>query len=131
MWAQAGTGIPVYGTTHADYFYGEVPCTREMTDDEIKGNYEENTRKVIIETFLALKPEHMSGVFVKSHAPFTWEVALQRQYIIQYCLSRLPGQPSTVSCLINEIVPIKQELLDRHFLRKHGAGAYYGQKVTV
>ncbi|MCZ8515621.1 L-ribulose-5-phosphate 4-epimerase [Paenibacillus filicis] len=126
-WAQAGKGIPALGTTHADYFYGEVPCTRPMTTAEIEGAYELETGNVIIETFRDKDPERIPGVLVHCHAPFSWgkdasnavhnAVVLEEVAKMAYCTFYLnPAAP-----------PMDQTLLDRHFLRKHGAGAYYGQ----
>ena len=127
-WAQAGAGIPAEGTTHADYFHGEVPCTRPLRPEEISGAYELETGKVIIETFRAkgIDPAAMPAVLVCGHGPFTWgqdvleaahnAVVLEEVARIAI-LSRSAGTPAGIS----------QQLLDKHFLRKHGAGAYYGQ----
>lgn len=126
--AQMGLDIPAEGTTHADYFYGSVPCTRYMTEEEIKGEYERETGNVIVETFRERKidPAQMPGVLVRSHGPFTWgtsaDDAVHNAAILEEVArigmySRVLGNPQ----------PMQQMLLDKHFLRKHGAGAYYGQ----
>jgi L-ribulose-5-phosphate 4-epimerase len=127
-WAQAGLGIPAYGTTHADYFYGEVPCTRELTREEIETAYELNTGTVIIDTFKGLNPSQMQGVLVRNHAAFTWgkdaDAAVHNSVVLEeVALMAIQGR------ILNPgLQPISQVLLDKHFLRKHGANAYYGQK---
>ena len=126
-WAQAGRGIPCYGTTHADYFYGEVPCTRTVSDKEIQGEYELETGNVIVETFKGKDPEYVPGVLVKSHGPFTWgrnpEDAVHNSVVLEE-IARM----SHASLLLQPgLGPVPQALLDRHFLRKHGKNAYYGQ----
>jgi len=129
QWAQAGKGIPCFGTTHADCFYGEVPCTRPMTDKEIAGNYEVETGNLIVETFGAKNVDyvHMPGVVVCGHGPFTWgkdpAEAVHNSVVLEEVAAMALG-----TILINpDSKPITQSLLDRHFLRKHGAKAYYGQ----
>jgi L-ribulose-5-phosphate 4-epimerase len=128
IWAQAGRGLPALGTTHADYFYGEIPCTRKMTVEEIQSAYEENTGHVIVETFQNKNPLHIPGVLVHSHGPFGWgkdaEEAVHNAVVMEevakmayHTVMLTPGIPS-----------MQQVLLDKHFLRKHGANAYYGQK---
>lgn len=129
--AQAGIALPAYGTTHADYFYGEIPCTRALTADEIGNQYELNTGKVIVETFekLKLDPSAMPGVLVREHGPFTWgrnsAEAVHNAVVLEEV---------AMMGLLTELTPgfsgnsIQQPLLDRHYLRKHGANAYYGQK---
>jgi L-ribulose-5-phosphate 4-epimerase len=128
LWSQAGKGIPAFGTTHADYFYGELPCTRKMTEVEIKGEYEKETGNVIVETFAGKNPVYVPGVLVNSHGPFNWgkdaHEAVHNAVVLEevammayYTVSLTPG-----------IGPMDQVLLDKHFLRKHGANAYYGQK---
>jgi L-ribulose-5-phosphate 4-epimerase len=127
-WAQAGKGIPALGTTHADYFYGEIPCTRKMTEAEITGAYELETGNVIVETFKDLNPAQIPGVLVNCHAPFNWgknphdavHNAVVLEEVAKIALHTLSLNPS--------IEPMDQTLLDRHFLRKHGENAYYGQK---
>lgn len=128
--AQAGMGIMPYGTTHADYFYGEIPCTREMSQAEIESAYEANTGGVIIETFKGLKPDYMPAVLVKNHAPFTWgknaEEAVHNSVVLEE-VAMMAIQSITLN---PSIKPMPKTLLDKHFLRKHGANAYYGQKKT-
>ena len=127
--AQAGRDIPALGTTHGDYFYGPIPCTRYMTPEEISGEYELNTGKVIVETFKERKidPDQMPAVLVRSHGPFTWGKdpfdAVHNSVVLE-ALSEMAMK----TFLVNpETGDMQQELLDKHFLRKHGAGAYYGQ----
>ena len=131
--AQAGRSIPALGTTHGDYFYGDIPCTRRMTADEIGGEYELETGNVIIETFNGIDPMSIPGVLVHSHGPFAWggtpmeavhnavvmeEVAFMDWHAM--VLESTLGQPASGR--------MQQELLDKHYLRKHGANAYYGQQ---
>jgi L-ribulose-5-phosphate 4-epimerase len=127
VFAQAGRGLMALGTTHADYFHGEVPCTRELTKAEIEGEYEKETGTVIIETFKDKNPDAIPAVLVYSHGPFTWgtdpmdavhnAVVLEEVAFMNFHTMMLtPGIPS-----------MQQELLDKHYLRKHGANAYYGQ----
>ena len=129
-WAQARKEIPALGTTHADYFYGPVPCTRALTPKEIKSDYELNTGKVIVERFRKLDPAEMPAVLVASHAPFVWgptaEKAVQNAVVLEY-VARLANETLRANSLIS-VRPMPQALLDKHFLRKHGLGAYYGQK---
>jgi len=132
IWSQAGRGIPAYGTTHGDYFYGEIPCTRQMTAEEIAGSYELETGNVIVETFVSqgLDPAQIPAVLVQSHGPFTWgkdasdavhnAVVLEELAMMAWHTERLPEAAPRR--------PMQSELLDKHFLRKHGPGAYYGQK---
>ena len=127
--AQAGRGVPAFGTTQGDYFYGEIPCTRKMTPAEIGGEYELETGNVIIETFRSreIDPEQVPAVLVCSHGPFTWGTdpfnAVHNAVVLEevafmafHAMALTPGLP-----------PMQQELLDKHYLRKHGPGAYYGQ----
>lgn len=127
-WAQAGIGIPAYGTTHADYFYGEIPCTREMTKDEIESAYEENTGHVIVETFKGTNPDYIPAVLVKNHAPFTWGKSADEAVHNSVVLEEVAMMAIQAKILTPEVKPMPQVLLDKHFLRKHGANAYYGQK---
>jgi len=126
-WAQAGRGIPALGTTHADYFYGEVPCTRPMTDAEIKSDYEANTGAVIVERFAGLDPMQFLAVLVAGHGPFTWggdaAGAVHNGAILEY-VARLASETLRINPLIGQM---PAALLDKHFLRKHGPKAYYGQ----
>ncbi|NJD03626.1 MAG: L-ribulose-5-phosphate 4-epimerase [Ruminiclostridium sp.] len=127
-WAQAGMGIPAYGTTHADYFYGEIPCTRDMTSGEIKSAYEENTGFVIIETFKSLNANYIPAVLVRRHAPFTWGKNAKEAVHNSVVLEEVAMTAIQTKALNPQIKPISQDMLDKHFLRKHGANAYYGQK---
>jgi len=126
-WAQAGKGIPALGTTHADYFYGEIPCTRKLTPAEINGDYEKQTGEVIVETFLGLNPMFMPGVLVNNHGPFTWGKNAGEAVHNSVVLEEVAMMAYTACSLTPEIKPIDQALLDKHFLRKHGVNAYYGQ----
>ena len=127
-WAQARRDIPLLGTTHADYFYRPVPCTRQMRAEEIAGDYEANTGKVIIERFAALNPMHVQAVLVSAHGPFAWgrdpEEAVHHAGIVEH-LARLAADTVRIEPYPK---PVQQELVDKHFLRKHGPDAYYGQK---
>ena len=129
-WAQAGKDIPAFGTTHGDYFYGNIPCTRNMTGDEIKDSYELNTGKVIVEEFKErnLNPYQMPAVLVRSHGPFTWGEDPFDAVHNSVVLDTL-AEMAIKTININNDAPIMQQtLLDKHYLRKHGPGAYYGQK---
>ena len=125
-WAQAGKGIPAIGTTHADYFYGEIPCTRKMTKEEIEGDYELETGKVIIERFKGIDPDSIPAVLVNNHGPFSWGTdahnavhnAVVMEEVAKMTFRSLQLNPETV---------MDQVLLDKHYLRKHGKNAYYGQ----
>ncbi|NOU95547.1 L-ribulose-5-phosphate 4-epimerase [Paenibacillus sp. LMG 31456] len=127
-WAQAGRGIPALGTTHADYFYDEIPCTRKMTEAEIKGAYELETGNVIVETFKDLDPTQIPGVLVNCHAPFNWGKNPHDAVHNAVVLEEVAKIALHTFNLNQTIEPMDQTLLDRHFLRKHGANAYYGQK---
>lgn len=129
MFAQARTPIRCMGTTHADYFHGDVPVTRAMTKKEVDGDYETNTGKVIVETFKkgGLSPDEIPAVLVANHAPFTWgpdaSAAIERAEILEF-LARMEWRARTMAP--NAPAP-DQSLIDKHFLRKHGKNAYYGQ----
>lgn len=125
--AQAGMGIPPYGTTHADYFYGEIPCTREMTPREICGEYELETGNVIIETFQDKNPDRIPAVLVKSHGPFAWGKDPENAVHNATVLEELAFMAYHTESMQPETGAISRELLDRHYLRKHGENAYYGQ----
>ncbi|WP_446663311.1 L-ribulose-5-phosphate 4-epimerase [Geobacillus sp. CCR] len=127
VWAQAGKGIPALGTTHADYFYGEIPCTRPMTNEEIQGAYELETGKVITETFRFLDPLQMPGVLVHGHGPFAWGKDPANAVHNAVVLEEVAKMAARTYMLNPNAQPISQTLLDRHYLRKHGANAYYGQ----
>ena len=126
--AQAGMGIPALGTTHADYFYGEIPCTRKMTPDEIGGKYELETGNVIVETFNDKEPNDIPAVLVHSHGPFTWGTDPHNAVHNAVVLEELAFMAWHNIMMNPNIAPMQQELLDKHYLRKHGANAYYGQK---
>ncbi len=128
-WAQAGQDLPAYGTTHADYFYGDVPCTRKLTDAEIANDYELNTGRVIVETFTQrqLDPAAVPGVLVACHGAFTWGSsptdAVHNAVVLEECsMMALHAR-----LLTPDLPSLDQVLLDKHYLRKHGKNAYYGQ----
>jgi len=125
--AQAGRGIPAFGTTHADYFYGEIPCTRKMTPEEINGDYEAETGNVIVETFRDKNPVYIPGVLVNMHGPFAWGKDADEAVHNAVVLEEVSKMAFNTLMLNPGIGPMDQELLNRHFLRKHGANAYYGQ----
>lgn len=125
--SQAGKGIPPLGTTHGDYFYGEIPCTRKMTREEINGAYEEETGNVIAETFRGKNPMEIPGILVNMHGPFTWGRDPMEAVHNSVVLEEIAKMAFHTMILTPGIKPIDQALLDRHYLRKHGAGAYYGQ----
>ncbi len=126
-WAQAGKAIPALGTTHADYFYGEIPCSRKMTDTEIKGDYEHETGNVIVECFQNLNPDFMPGVLVNNHAPFSWGKDVHDAVHNAVVLEEV-AKMAFRSLVLNPDALMAQTLLDKHYLRKHGKDAYYGQK---
>ncbi|MCU0918005.1 MAG: L-ribulose-5-phosphate 4-epimerase [Planctomycetes bacterium] len=131
MWAQAQRPIPCFGTTHADHFYGPVPVTDALTCGEIDGPYEENTGKLIVRRFAGLDPLQMPAVLVANHGPFTWgrgpDQAVENAVVLEQVAQMAYG-----TLAINHGQnAILQALLDRHYLRKHGPGAYYGQKKTM
>lgn len=128
VWAQAGRGIPCYGTTHADYYYGEVPCTRPMTPAEIESEYEANTGNVIIERFQGIDPTMIPAVLVFQHGPFTWGKNAAKAVESSAVLEQVAQMAHAAELANPKVKPIQKELLDKHFLRKHGANAYYGQK---
>ncbi len=126
--AQSGRGLPAYGTTHADYFYGEVPCTRALSEDEIASEYEKNTGLVIAETFADRDPDAIPGCVVRNHGPFAWgatcEKAVYHAAVLEYCAD----MALMTEQLNPKAAPADSYLLDKHYLRKHGKNAYYGQK---
>jgi L-ribulose-5-phosphate 4-epimerase len=126
-WAQAGRCIPALGTTHADYYYGEIPCTRPMTDTEIKGAYEYETGRVIVETFADINPMQMPGVLVHNHAPFNWGIDPHDAVHNAVVLEEVAKMAFHTFQLNAHVGALNSVLLDRHYLRKHGAHAYYGQ----
>jgi L-ribulose-5-phosphate 4-epimerase len=126
-WAQAGRSIPALGTTHADYYYGEIPCTRPMTEMEIKGAYEHETGRVIVETFAGINPMQLPGVLVHSHAPFNWGKDPHDAVHNAVVLEEVAKMALHTLQLNANVGAMDSTLLDRHYLRKHGAHAYYGQ----
>ncbi|WP_144552601.1 L-ribulose-5-phosphate 4-epimerase [Bacillus sp. X1(2014)] len=129
-WAQAGRRIPALGTTHADYFYGEIPCTRTLTEEEIERGYELETGNVIIETFEkeGLDPVAMPGILLSGHAPFSWGKNAKQAVHNAVVLEEVAKMALNTFMLNPQIKEIDQFLLDKHYLRKHGVNAYYGQK---
>lgn len=125
--AQAGRGIPAYGTTHGDYFYGEIPCTRKMTPEEIAGEYEKETGNVIIETFAGINENDIPAVLVNSHGPFAWGTDPSNAVHNAVVLEELAFMALHTEQLNPQVCVMQQELLDKHYLRKHGKNAYYGQ----
>lgn len=129
IWSQAGLDLPAWGTTHADYFYGPIPCTRQMKREEIAGDYEHETGEVIIETFTQrdIDPMQVPAVLVHSHGPFAWGKdaadAVHNAVVLEEC--------AYMGIFSRQLTPgisaMQQSLLDKHYLRKHGANAYYGQ----
>lgn len=126
-WAQAGCDIPNIGTTHADYFSDDIPCTRDMTEAEIMGDYEKETGTVIIERFKGLNPAHIPGVLVKNHGPFAWgkdpHEAVHNAVVMEQV-----AKMAYISRQVNPKLTMNRWLIEKHFSRKHGPNAYYGQK---
>ncbi|MEQ9903330.1 L-ribulose-5-phosphate 4-epimerase [Pectobacterium aroidearum] len=129
IWAQAGKDIPAWGTTHADYFYGPIPCTRLMTDEEINGRYEWETGQVIVETFQqrGISPIDVPAVLVNSHGPFAWGKDADNAVHNAVVLEELAYMGIFSRQLTPQLGEMQQTLLDKHYLRKHGKNAYYGQ----
>ncbi|UYA60698.1 L-ribulose-5-phosphate 4-epimerase [Pectobacterium sp. F1-1] len=129
IWAQAGKDIPAWGTTHADYFYGPIPCTRLMTDEEINGRYEWETGQVIAETFRqrGISPVDVPAVLVNSHGPFAWGKDADNAVHNAVVLEELAYMGIFSRQLTPQLGEMQQTLLDKHYLRKHGKNAYYGQ----
>lgn len=126
-WAQAGRAIPALGTTHADYFYGDIPCTRKLTEEEVKRAYEAETGKVIVETFQQLDPLALPGVVVCNHGPFAWGKSAHEAVHNAKVLEEV-AQMAYHTLQLNPEAQFDRFLLDKHYLRKHGKNAYYGQK---
>ena len=126
-WAQAGKDIPNIGTTHADYFYKAVPCTADMTKEEVDGKYELETGNVIVKRFEGINPDHTPGVLVKNHGPFTWGTspanAVYNAKVLEQC-----AKMAFISFAINPETTMNPLLIEKHYSRKHGPNAYYGQK---
>lgn len=125
--AQSGRGIPALGTTHGDTFYGEIPCTRSMNRAEIRGDYEWETGRVIVERFRELNPDEIPGALVRSHGPFAWGPDAAQAVHNAVVLEEVAFMAWHNLALDPSLPPMQQELLDRHYLRKHGENAYYGQ----
>ena len=129
-WAQAGEDIPCFGTTHADYFYGPVPCARHLTQEELDEDYELNTGKIIVETFKerGIDPKAVPGVICFSHGPFTWGKDAAQAVYHAVVLEEVAKMALFTRQVKGDAAPAPQRILDKHYLRKHGPGAYYGQK---
>ena len=127
IFSQAGKGIPALGTTHADYFYSEIPCTARMSADEINGEYEKETGLVIVQRFKGINPDWVPSVLVNSHGPFSWGTSPADAVHNAVVLEETAMMAWHTEILTQNTKPMQQELLDKHFLRKHGANAYYGQ----
>jgi L-ribulose-5-phosphate 4-epimerase len=128
-WAQAGRGIPCYGTTHADYMYGEIPCARNLTAEEIEEAYEKNTGLVIIETLKEkqINPVYVPAILCSNHGPFTWGKDAAEAVHNSVVLEEVAKMAAWTEMIHPGVGTAPQCMLDKHFLRKHGANAYYGQ----
>ena len=126
-WAQAGLDIPNIGTTHADYFYKDIPCTGDMTKAQVEGNYELETGNVIVARFEGINPDHTPGVLVKNHGPFSWgatpDKAVYNAKVMEQC-----AQMAYIAKTLNPSLEMNPLLIEKHYMRKHGPNAYYGQK---
>jgi L-ribulose-5-phosphate 4-epimerase len=125
-WAQSGKAIPIIGTTHADYFASDIPCTRDMTEAEVFGEYEEETGNVIVETFAELKPMEIPGVLVKNHGPFSWGKDAH-QAVHNAVVMEEVSRMATFAFMNNPELTMNPHLVKKHYERKHGKNAYYGQ----
>lgn len=126
-WAQAGCDIPNIGTTHADYFSDAIPCTRDMTEEEVRSAYERETGSVIIERFKGLDPLHIPGVLVKNHGPFSWGKDADEAVYNAVVMEQV-AKMAFISLQVNPQLTMNRLLIEKHFSRKHGPDAYYGQK---
>lgn len=126
-WAQAGLDIPNIGTTHADYFHHDIPCTADMTEDEVKGNYEWETGNVIVKRFEGISPDDTPGVLVKNHGPFTWGKDAAEAVHNAVVLEQV-AKMAFFAKSVNPSLTMNPLLIEKHYSRKHGPGAYYGQK---
>lgn len=126
-WAQAGCAIPNIGTTHSDYFAQEIPCTRQMTEEEINGNYEKETGTVIIERFKGINPAYVPGVLVNNHGPFSWGKSAHDAVHNAVVMEQV-AKMSSIAFALNPHLKMNSALVQKHFYRKHGPDAYYGQK---
>lgn len=131
-WAQAGRDIPFYGTTHADYFYGKIPCARSLTAEEINSDYEKETGTVIIETFVSRKIDSVAvpGVVVRNHGPFTWGKTPEEAVYHSVVLEEVAFMAKNTELINPSVEEAPQVLMDKHYLRKHGKNAYYGQEKS-
>jgi L-ribulose-5-phosphate 4-epimerase len=128
-WAQAGLPLNAFGTTHADHFLGEIPCTRDLTREEIEGDYELNTGKLIVKTFEGLTPEYSNAVLVKNHGPFAWGKDAKDSVHNAVVLEEVAMMGAVSKFLAGgSLAPMPEPLMEKHFFRKHGANAYYGQR---
>jgi len=127
-WAQAGMAIPCYGTTHADTFHGEIPITRFLTPEETEAAYEANTGTVIIEAFAGRDPMHAPGVLTRGHGPFTWGKNGMQSVEHAVILEEVAKMAIFTRQVVREAAPAPKSVVEKHFMRKHGPGAYYGQK---
>ena len=127
-WAQAGLAIPALGTTHADYFFGDIRCTRPLTEAEVQGEYELNTGKVIIETIGECEPLHTPGIVVWQHGPFAWGKNAHEAVHNAVVLEEVAKMAWIARGINPQLQPIDRYLMNKHYLRKHGPDAYYGQK---
>jgi L-ribulose-5-phosphate 4-epimerase len=125
-WAQAGRDIPNIGTTHADYFKDDIPCTRPMTKAEIEGAYEHETGNVIVECFAEINPDHTPAALVNNHGPFVWGTDAYNAVHNAVVLEQI-AKMASIACVINPQIQMNEELIKKHFERKHGTNAYYGQ----
>ncbi|GGI43108.1 L-ribulose-5-phosphate 4-epimerase [Mammaliicoccus stepanovicii] len=132
-WAQAGYDIPYLGTTHADYFYGSIPCTRALTEEEVEHSYEKETGTVIVETFdeRNLNPMTIPGVVVRNHGPFTWGKNAKQAIYHAVVLEEVAKMNRFTKQINHNAKLAPQYIMDKHYLRKHGANAYYGQKEKI
>ena len=126
-WAQAGMDIPCLGTTQADYFHGAVPCTADMTPEQIAGEYEAETGNVIVERFKGIEAKHVPGVLVKNHGPFSWGKNADEAVYHAVVLEEV-AKMTSITLGLNPSAAIRPEVIEKHFMRKHGPNAYYGQK---
>ncbi len=126
-WAQAGLDIPNIGTTHADYFYKAIPCTEDMTEEEVMGNYELETGNVIVKRFNGMNPVHTPGVLVKNHGPFAWGKDAHEAVHNAVVMEQV-AKMASIAYSANPNLTMNQQLVEKHFSRKHGPNAYYGQK---
>ncbi len=126
-WAQAGIDIPNIGTTHADYFYKSIPCTDDMTKEEVEGNYELETGNVIVKRFEGMNPVHTPGVLVKNHGPFAWGKDAHEAVHNAVVMEQV-AKMASIAYSVNPQLTMNPLLIEKHFSRKHGPNAYYGQK---